>query len=179
MSRLRADFGTGVSQRRSSGLPHRTVVLLARPPRTQIPGGTYHITARGNRRQAIFHDADDRRLFIALLSRVAQRREWRLIAYCLMTNHFHLVIETPASNLSAGMHYLNFTYAQYFNERHSMDGHLFGGRFGSVLVENEDQLAELLTYVAFNPVRAGLCDKPSDWPWSSSYRLGNRFAFAR
>lgn len=152
---------------------------MARPPRVQIPGATYHVTARGNRRQSIFLDDDDRRLFVALLKRVVQRRRWRLVAYCLMTNHFHLVIESPSTNLSSGMHYLNFRYAQLFNERHALDGHVFGGRFGSVLVESERQLSELLRYVAFNPVRAGLSEHPSDWRWSSFFGIEKSFSFDR
>jgi putative transposase len=152
---------------------------MARPLRTQVAGGTYHVTARGNRRQPIFHDESDRQLFLALFKRVAERRAWHTLAYCLMTNHFHLVIETPVANLSLGMHRLNFTYAQYFNARHSVDGHLFDGRFHSVLVESESQLLELLRYVAFNPVRAGLCARPSEWRWSSFHGVANRFVFDR
>jgi REP element-mobilizing transposase RayT len=96
-----------------------------------------------------------------------------------MTNHFHLLIETPAPNLSIGMHQLNGRYAAYFNERHRVDGHLFDRRFGSRLVETEEQLADTLRYIAFNPVDAGLCDHPRDWPWSSFYRVDQHFIFDR
>lgn len=142
---------------------------MPRPPRLQLAGGTYHVTSRGNRRQAIYQDDDDRRRFLALRDRVVCRCGWRLRAYCLMTNHFHLLLETPKPNLSAGMQWLKCNYAAYFNERHSLDGHLFQQRFGSRLIETDEHLAEALSYIAFNPVRAGLCDHPSAWPWSSFY----------
>lgn len=99
--------------------------------------------------------------------------------YCLMTNHFHLVVETPTESLSAGMHQLKGGYAKKFNERHMLDGHLFDGRFRSSPVESDRQLEEVIRYVAFNPVRAGLCTHPSDWPWSSFQGVGRRFLFDR
>ena len=142
---------------------------MPRSPRLQIPGGTYHVTSRGNRRQAIYHDDHDRRYFLALRDRVIGRYSWRLRAYCLMTNHFHLLIDTPRPTLSEGMQRLQCNYAAYFNERHSLDGHVFQQRFGSRLIEKEAHLLEALRYIAFNPVRAGLCDRPSEWPWSSFY----------
>lgn len=145
----------------------------------KIAGGTYHVTSRGNRRQSIYHDDDDRRLFLVLRDQVVRRCRWRMLAYCLMTNHFHLLIETPAPNLSAGMHRLNGDYAKYFNARHSVDGHLFDRRFGSRLIETEEHLADTLRYIAFNPVEAGLCAHPREWRWSSFFRVGKSFAFDR
>jgi putative transposase len=142
---------------------------MPRPPRIQVAGGLYHVTSRGNRRQAIFHDDDDRRWFLMLRHRVTQRWGWRLHAYCLMTNHFHLLVETPERNLSSGMQRLKSGYAGYFNERHSLVGHLFQQRFGSRLIEGEEHLSETLRYIALNPVRAGLCAHPAEWPWSSFY----------
>src|SRR4051812_38919988 len=136
---------------------------MARPPRLEVAGGTFHVTARGNRRQSIYSDDDDRRVFLILTGRVLQRCGWRLIAYCLMTNHFHLLVETPVPNLSAGMHQLNGGYARYFNERHSFDGHLFDRRFGSRLIETSEDLGAVQTYIAFNPVQAGLCEHPWEW----------------
>lgn len=135
------------------------------------------MTSRGNRRQAIYHDDDDRRLFMILRDRVVRRCGWRLKAHCLMTNHFHLLVETPAPNLSIGMHQLNSVYASNFNARHHLDGHLFDARFGSSLIETEEHLTETLRYIAFNPVKAGLCDHPRDWPWSSFYGIDDHFAF--
>jgi REP element-mobilizing transposase RayT len=152
---------------------------MARPHREQIAGGAYHVTSRGNRRQSIYHDDDDRKQFLVLRDRVVRHCGWRMLAYCLMTNHFHLLIETSVPNLSAGMHRLNSSYAKYFNERHSVDGHLFDRRFGSRLIETEDQLNDTLRYIAFNPVEAGLCAHPREWRWSSFFGLGHSFLFER
>jgi putative transposase len=129
---------------------------VPRPPRIQVPGGIYHVTSRGNRRQAICHDDHDRRRFLATRDRVIRRCGWRLHAYCLMNNHFHLLVETPKPNLSSGMQRLKCDYAAYFNERHSLDGHLFQQRFDSRLIETEGYFAEVLRYIALNPVRARL-----------------------
>ena len=102
-----------------------------------------------------------------------------MLAYCLMTNHFHLLITTPAPNLSVGMHHLNGEYAKYFNERHSFDGHLFERRFESRLVESEEYFADALCYIAFNPVKAGLCAHPREWRWSSFFGVEDSFVFDR
>jgi len=142
---------------------------VARPLRIQVAGGTYHVTSRGNRRQAIYQDDDDRRQFLAFHDRVVQRYGWVLHAYCLMTNHFHLLVETPEPNLSAGMQRLKSEYATYFNDRFALVGHLFQQRFGSSLIEGDEYYAEALRYIAFNPVKAGLCQHPTDWPWSSFF----------
>jgi putative transposase len=142
---------------------------MARPPRIQVPGGIYHVTSRGNRLQPIYHDDFDRRFFLALRDRVIRRCEWRLHAYCLMTNHFHLLVETPIPNLSTGMQRLKGDYADYFNGRYSFEGHLFQQRFGSRLLETEEYFSDALRYIAMNPVKAGLCEHPADWPWSSFY----------
>jgi putative transposase len=142
---------------------------MPRPLRIQVAGGTYHVTSRGNRRQAIYFDDDDRRWFSMLRHRVIQRCGWRLHAYCLMSNHFHLLVETPEPNLSFGMQRLKSDYAGYFNERHSLVGHLFQQRFDSRLIETEKHFEKTLRYIALNPVKAGLCDHPAEWPWSSFY----------
>jgi putative transposase len=140
---------------------------MARPLRIQIAGGFFHVTARGNRRQPIFMDDVDLERFLAILAAVAARYGWRIHAYCLMGNHYHLLVETPAPNLSAGFHRLNFLYAQWFNRRHGVDGHLFQGRFHSVLIQTQEHLVELARYIVLNPVRAGLCRHPGQWRWSS------------
>jgi putative transposase len=140
---------------------------MPRPPRLIVPGGIYHVTARGNRRQEIYVDDADFEFFLLLLARVAERFGWQVHSYCLMRNHYHLLIETPEPNLSAGMHRLNFLYAQWFNWRHGVDGHLFQGRFYSRLVTSDPHLLELSRYIVLNPVRAGLCSDPSEWRWSS------------
>lgn len=140
---------------------------MPRAHRLQVAGGVYHLTDRGNRRQEIFRDAGDRELFLGLLDGLARRRGWIGLGYCLMHNHYHLVVETPDEDLSAGMQWLNGTYAQLFNYRHGYDGHLFQGRFHSTLVESQWHLLELSRYLALNPVRAGLCVHPRQWRWGS------------
>lgn len=140
---------------------------MARPPRIAPPGGLFHITARGNRRQEIFFDDTDRRRFLSVLGVAVSRQTWRCHAYCLMPNHYHLMIETSAADLSVGMHRINCAYANWFNRRHALDGHLFQGRFHSVLLERAWHLLELSRYIVLNPVRAGLCHDPVEWRWSS------------
>lgn len=140
---------------------------MARPPRVQVPGGVYHITSRGVRRQAIFEDDRDRNLLLSILGDVVDLRRWRCHAYCLMSNHYHLVIQTPQPNLSAGMHHLNLRYARRFNARYGHAGHLFDRRFSSLLIRSDWHLLEAIRYVVLNPVRARLCGDPNDWPWSS------------
>ena len=140
---------------------------MSRAPRPKLPGGIYHVTARGNRRAAIFADDADRRHFISLFAHVVARFDWRCHAYCLMTNHYHLLVETPQPNISRGMHVLNWRYAGGFNARHALAGHLFERRFHSAVVRSELHLYELARYIVLNPVRAGICVRPLDWQWSS------------
>ncbi|TML65956.1 MAG: transposase [Actinobacteria bacterium] len=140
---------------------------MPRPHRLQIPGGLYHLTSRGNRRQRIFLDDHDRHRFLDIAGSVARRRGWLCSSYCLMPNHYHLLVETPEADLSAGMQEINSRHAMWFNWRYELDGHLFQGRFKSVMVESETHLLELARYVVLNPVRAGLCENPARWIWSS------------
>ncbi len=140
---------------------------MARPLRIEFPGALYHVTARGNARQDIYLDARDSWRFLGLLGEVCARYEWRCFAYCLMTNHYHLVVETAQPNLSAGMRQLNGRQSQAFNYRHQREGHLFQGRYKAILVEREAYLLEVCRYVALNPVRAGLARAPQAWRWSS------------
>lgn len=147
---------------------------MGRDPRPQIPSGLYHVTARGNRRQPIFLDANDAHRFRTIVSAVIGRHAWVVYAYCLMPNHYHLVLSTPKPNLSIGMQRLNSSYAHWFNRRHDLDGHLFQSRFWSILVEGDAHLLELCRYVALNPVRAGLCPHPGGWRWSSFRELAGR-----
>jgi putative transposase len=125
------------------------------------------VTARGNRRQTVFADADDHLHFLWLLDAVARRQQWLGHAYCLMPNHYHLVLETPKADISIGMHWLNFRYAQSFNHRYGLDGHLFQDRFYSALVDGDWHLLELSRYLALNPVEARLSRHPGEWIWSS------------
>jgi REP element-mobilizing transposase RayT len=140
---------------------------MARPLRLEFPGALYHVTARGNAQQPIFLDDTDRHHFLRLLGGEIQQQRWRCYVYCLMGNHYHLVVEAPEPNLSRGLRRLHGTYTQWFNRRHRQVGHLLQGRFKSVLVEKESYLLELARYVVLNPVRAGLVTDPSDWVWSS------------
>jgi REP-associated tyrosine transposase len=146
---------------------------MARALRKQVAGLTYHVTSRGNRREAIFRDEIDRYRFLGLLAGTVRRCEWLCHAYCLMTTHYHLLVTTPHPNLARGMQRLNGSHGSGFNSRHKLTGHVFQGRYHSVIVEREPQLLELVRYIALNPVRAGLCATPEDWPWSSyRYTLG-------
>ena len=140
---------------------------MARPLRLEYEGAVYHVTSRGNARDEIFLGDVDRAQFLATLGDAIRRHGWICHAYCLMTNHYHLLIETPEVGLSRGMQLLNGVYTQWFNRRHQRVGHLFQGRFKAVLVEKESHLLELARYVVLNPVRAGMVRSVRDWPWSS------------
>jgi putative transposase len=113
----------------------------------------------------IYVTVDDRRVFLALLERVIRDFEWTLLGWCLMTNHFHLIVETRYANLSAGMQRLNGVYAQWFNAWHSRKDHLFGKRFWAKRIRTDAQFDQTADYVLDNPVRAGLCTDPLDWRW--------------
>jgi REP element-mobilizing transposase RayT len=125
------------------------------------------VFARGNNRERIFHTDRDRRRYLALLGQEVTRRRWRCLAYCLMDNHVHLLLETPKPNLGAGMQRLHGVYAQGFNGRHRRVGHVFQDRFGAAPVHRDAHLWIIAGYIANNPVEAGLCDRPEAWPWSS------------
>ncbi len=140
---------------------------MSRPLRIEFPGALYHVIARGNAREAIFQDDEDRQLFCSVLTRVCQRFQWRLWAYCLMDNHYHLLAETLQSNLSRGMREVNGVYTQAFNRRHRRVGHVLQGRYKAVLVDKDNYLLELSRYIVLNPLRAHLCKRPADWAWSS------------
>ena len=140
---------------------------MARQLRIEFPGALYHVMARGNERRIIFVDDDDRRLFLEELWKVCQHRNWLVWAYCLMSNHYHLLIQTLAATLSVGMRDLNGTHAQEFNRRHDRVGHLFQGRYVAKLVDDSAYLLEVWRYIVLNPVCAGLCKSPSEWRWSS------------
>ena len=140
---------------------------MARPLRLEYEGAVYHITSRGNAREAIFLDDVDRSHFLEIFSDAVARHGLVCHAYCLMTNHYHLLIETPEANLSRGMHLLNGVYTQWFNHRHKRIGHLLQGRFKAILIEKESYLLELARYIVLNPVRAKMVRTVRDWPWSS------------
>jgi len=150
---------------------------MARPLRIEFPGAVYHVTSRGNECRPVFLSDDDRLTFLAFLGQAAKRFGWSVTAWVLMSNHFHLVIQTPEANLSRGMHWLNGSYAGWFNKRHKRWGHLFGSRFKAFLVEKETYFTEVLRYVVLNPVRAGMVGRPEDYRWSS-YRATAGFESA-
>jgi putative transposase len=140
---------------------------MARPLRIEYPGAVYHVTSRGNARNKIFSDDQDREIFLSVLGSVVIRYNWLCHAFCLMDNHYHLMIETPDANLSSGMRQMNGIYTQKYNRRHNRLGHIFQGRFKAILVQKDSFLSELCRYVVLNPVRAKLAKEPGGWKWSS------------
>ena len=140
---------------------------MARPLRIEYPGAVYHITICGSAYQDIFLDDADREKFLEVLDQTVERFNWLCHAYCLMTNHYHLLIETIDPTLSRGMRQLNGVYTQWFNRRHNRVGHLFQGRFKSILIDKDAYLLEVSRYIVLNPVRAGIVSHPRDWRWSS------------
>jgi putative transposase len=142
---------------------------VGRDPRIQEPGGIYHVISRGNNGEPLVRDDADRATWLAMLARTVTTFAWRLRAYCLMTNHYHLALALTVGEdeLSRGMQRLNTRYAQYANHRHGRTGHLFRNRFFSVTLESEGHLLETSRYVVLNPLRAGICRCPEDWRWSS------------
>ena len=140
---------------------------MSRPIRIEFPDALYHVTSRGDRCEVIFEDDQDRQIFLQTLDQVITQFNWLCYAWCLMDNHYHLLIQTPDGNLSKGMRQLNGVYTQASNRRHQRVGHLFQGRFKAILVDSDTYLLELSRYVVLNPVRAGMVKKPVDWAWSS------------
>jgi REP element-mobilizing transposase RayT len=147
---------------------------MARPLRIEYAGAIYHVTSRGDRQENIFHDDQDRTTWLEIFARVCSRFNWRCHAWCLMDNHYHILIETPEGNLSAGMRQLNGVYTQKSNRRHGQVGHVFQGRYKAILVEKDSYLLELSRYVILNPVRAGMVEDPGEWPWSSHLAMTGR-----
>ncbi len=146
---------------------------MARPLRLEFAGALYHITSRGNERKPIYLDESDFEGFLKILGDVCERYNWVIHSFCLMTNHYHLLVETPDANLSKGMRQLNGVYTQWFNRKHRRVGHLFQGRYKAILVDKDAYLLELNRYIVLNPIRAKMVDSLSDWPWSSwNYVMG-------
>jgi putative transposase len=140
---------------------------MARPLRIEFPGAIYHVTSRGDRREAIFEDDEDRYSFLAVVAHAMQRFDAVVLAYCLMDNHYHFVLHTRLANLSQLMRQLNGVYTQAYNRRHNKVGHLFQGRFKGILVDRDAYLLEVCRYVDLNPVRARMVRDPGKWSWSS------------
>ena len=149
---------------------------MSRALRIEYAGALYHVTSRGDRREDIYEDDVDRQAFMELLEDVCNSYNWDCHAYCLMSNHYHLLLETPDANLSKGMRQLNGVYSQKYNVRHKKVGHVFQGRYTAILVEKESYLLELSRYIVLNPVRAKIVSKPNDWRWSNyNFVIQNRF----
>ncbi len=140
---------------------------MARPLRIEYSGAVYHVTSRGNERKHIFRTDNDRAVFLRILQSVTVRFHWLCHAYCLMDNHYHLIVETPDGNLSAGMRQLNGVYTQTYNRQHDRVGHVFQGRYRAILIQKNSHLLEACRYVVLNPVRAKAIKAPEDWKWSS------------
>lgn len=140
---------------------------MARPLRIEYDGALYHVTSRGNARKAIFKDNEDRVIFLDTLSKVNEKYNWLCHAYCLMNNHYHLLIETPDGNLSKGMRHLNGVYTQRYNRRNKKTGHIFQGRYKPILIQKESHLLAVCRYIVLNPVRARAVKSPDEWKWSS------------
>ena len=147
---------------------------MARPLRIEYHGALYHVTSRGDGREDIYVAEGDRDVFTEVLADVCERFNWVLHGYCQMTNHYHLLVETPDANLSRGMRHLNGVYTQRFNRIHNRFGHVFQGRYKAILVQKESYLLELARYIVLNPVRARMVRSAKDWPWSS-YRATGGF----
>jgi len=147
---------------------------MARPLRIEFPGAVYFITSVGNQNQNVFLDSEDGKSWIEVFERVCDRFGWICYAFCLMGSRYMIVVETPEPNLSKGMRQLNGIYTQSFNRRHSSGGHLFQGRFKSVLVQKEKYLAELVRYILYLPVKSGFAKYPQQFKWSSCKFLFDR-----
>jgi len=144
---------------------------MGRDRRILLAGSLSHVTVRGNDDRPIVLDNADRLRLLRRLDEAVDTYGWVCHIYCLMTNHYHLLVETREPNLDKGMHWLNHVYAKGFNLRHGRRDHVFGKRYGSKIVTSDDQLIRTVRYIALNPVKAGLCEHPADWPWSNFGQL--------
>jgi REP element-mobilizing transposase RayT len=140
---------------------------MSAKPRQEVAGGIFHVTPRGNAREVIFLDELDYMEFLRALATAVAQARWLCHSYCLLPNHYHLLLETPEPTLATGMRCLNGRFAQRFNRRYDRVGHVFQGPYGAELVQTDAHLRETCRYIALNPVRAGLCEDPAEWPWSS------------
>jgi putative transposase len=140
---------------------------MARPVRIEYPGAVYHIISRGNNRQFIFRDDQDRKKYLERLAWYCQEKEVHLLAYCLLTNHVHLLLQTPKGNLSKMMQPFQTSYTTYFNKRHRRSGHVFEQRYKAFVVDKDNYLLQVSRYIHLNPVQAKLVQRPRDYSWSS------------
>ena len=140
---------------------------MTRPLRVEYPGAFYHVFSRGNAGEHVFKGDADKKKFLQYLAKDVERFSIILHTYCIMSNHYHLLIETPLPNLSVAIQWLNISYAAYYNKRHQRSGHIFQGRYKSILIDKDDYIKQLSRYIHLNPVRAKLVSKPLDYQWSS------------
>ena len=147
---------------------------MARPLRIAFPGAFYHVTSRGNERNFVFKSNQDRIKFLGYLGSASQRYDALIHAYCLMDNHYHLLLETPSGNLAQIMHHINGAYTTYVNVKHDRTGHLFQGRYKSILIDEDEYAKELSRYIHLNPVRANIVENPADYEWSSYNQYAGR-----
>ena len=147
---------------------------MARPPRVEYPGAYYHVVCRGNNQENIYKNDRDKEKFIEYLEKAVERFSLIIHTYCLMSNHYHLLVETPAANLSLSMQWINVSYATYFNRKHDRHGHLFQGRFKAILIDADEYLKHLSRYIHLNPVRAKMITKPGEYQWSSYHAFIDR-----
>jgi putative transposase len=147
---------------------------MPRSSRIEYANAIHHVTQRGDKRWPVLERADDRRVYLSMLGEEAQRHGWRVLSYCLMPNHLHLLIRTPEPTLSKGMTRLNSRYARAYNNARDVPGHVFQGRFKNRLVESDRHLVAAFAYIAYNPVESDLCRHPSDWVWSAHGELVGR-----
>jgi REP element-mobilizing transposase RayT len=166
-SRQCANFVPSSPARVPAAESTRTLARTSRPLRICVPGGVYHVVSRGNNRGAVFRDDIDRARFLEVVAQVVGRFGWLCHAYCLMTTHYHLLVETPRPNLPRGMRQLNGVHAQRFNRRHERCGHVFEARYRAIFVQKETHLGRAARYIVLNPVRAAMVAHPGEWPWSS------------
>ncbi len=151
---------------------------MARPLRIEYPGAFYHVMHRGNDGTEIFKSSKDREKFLEYVGKAAERYSIKIHSYCLMTNHYHLLIETPHPNLSQAIKWINVGYVAYFNRKHRRSGHLFQGWFKAVVIDADEYLKHLSRYIHLNPIRAGMVEHCKDYPWSS-YPVFSGYAKAR
>ncbi len=138
-----------------------------RPPREDEEGAIHHVYAHACHREELFVTDDERRTYVAMLGITTAECGWRTMSYCLMGNHVHLLIEAPKGNLAVGMKWLHGTYARECNRRRGRVGHLFRDRYGATRIRTDEQLVTAATYIAANPVAAGMCEAPEEWPWTA------------
>ena len=147
---------------------------MPRPPRIQIPGGVYHVHAVAVTSRALFYDNDMRRTFLSFVNATTVRYSLEILAYVLLSTHYHMLVRITEPDLSRAMQWLNSRFATAVNHGEGERGHVFGARFGSTLVTDDSQLLATVRYIARNPVKAGVCRRSGDWPWSSYTLLVHR-----